>query len=130
VEGREEGRQSVIRVAVYGSLRKGCHNHPLLKNSKLVKTTKIAGLEMFDLGAFPAACIGDGTIVVEVYEVDSKTLDALDALEGHPYFYRRAETITSEGTKVSVYVMRRKDGWRRKVECGDWSVYISNRSAT
>jgi gamma-glutamylcyclotransferase (GGCT)/AIG2-like uncharacterized protein YtfP len=43
-------------------------------------------------------------IVGEVYEVDEDTLDALDALEGHPDWYCR-EKVETPWKKAWVYLM-------------------------
>jgi len=89
-------------VAVYGTLKRGKGNHRLLDNPmvKYIGTylTK-RKYPMITRGSIPF--VGHGfeflgldkevghNIVVEVYEVDSDTLERLDALEGHPNWYYR-----------------------------------------
>jgi len=80
------------RVFVYGSLLSGFGNHSRLETSKYVGNGWLNHAAMYDLGAFPAVHHGkehQGGVVGEVYEVDDLTLGSLDALEGHPNFYRR-----------------------------------------
>ena len=81
-------------VAVYGSLLSGLHNHPLIKHCRMVGKSTIRG-KMYSLGGFPGLKLASNLdvdnrdYIVEVYEVDDATLGRLDALEGHPNFYRR-----------------------------------------
>ena len=95
-------------VAVYGSLKKGFHNHNLMKNSEFIG----AGItepkfSMINLGSFPGLHIGSDKILVEVYRVDVENdLPRLDALEGHPDWYRRTlETIIlTDGLVVGAWL--------------------------
>lgn len=80
-------------VAVYGTLKSGLHNHSLLENAVYVGTTVAPEIEIYDLhGMFPVAkrCklpkhLNEFPPVIEVYEVDSKTMIELDILEGVCY---------------------------------------------
>jgi len=77
------------QVFVYGSLKRGFHNHGLLSKSTFLSEGASCGLEMYSLGSFPAVTHGKGSVVGEIWEVDDDTLADLDRLEGHPNFYRR-----------------------------------------
>lgn len=89
-------------VAVYGTLKRGRGNHRLLENSNVKYIGEYLTKKKYPMiqrGSIPF--VGHGfeflgldkevghNIVVEVYEVDSKTLERLDALEGHPNWYYR-----------------------------------------
>ncbi|HOO33328.1 MAG TPA: gamma-glutamylcyclotransferase [Thermotogota bacterium] len=104
-------------IAVYGTLKKGFHNHRLLKEARFVgkgKTkgkyllTTIAGnliepdkkgvepfqkFEKKDLEETPFPYVFENReqypIEVELYEVTEKQLKACDRLESVPYFYYR-----------------------------------------
>ena len=102
------------RVFVYGTLKQGHGNHEyyLAGNDgvEYLGRCYITGdFTMYSNGAFPMVVKGDNPealnhIVGEVYEVDEDTLDALDALEGHPEWYCREKVLTP-WKKAWVYIM-------------------------
>ena len=116
-------------VGVYGSLRKGLHNHRLISRCEPVQEIRIPNLELFSLGSFPcvlpskAPCKG---VVCEVYRVHTQEqLNALDGLEGHPDWYRRTVYSTPLGD-VQVYVMQDEEYRDNpQVKSGDWYEYIA-----
>lgn len=89
------------RVFVYGSLMKGFHNHRLLEKNEAefidpATTTKEYALVSF--GGFPGLVYGDKAIAGEVYDVNEKTLEELDHLEGvEQNRYARIRIQTSLG---------------------------------
>jgi gamma-glutamylcyclotransferase (GGCT)/AIG2-like uncharacterized protein YtfP len=92
-----------VKVAVYGSLKKGFHNHYILGDSEYVEEKYIDGYIMYSLGSFPGAFEGEGKIHVEIYEVsDNLILEDLDMLEGHPNFYKRVDK-----GEFSIYILQR-----------------------
>lgn len=86
------------RVFVYGTLKAGHGNHPLLAESELLGRHCIeGGYTLLDLGPFPgvvATPSSVGKVYGEVYRVDEPTLHSLDLLEGHPSFYERIKIST------------------------------------
>lgn len=116
-------------VAVYGSLRKGLHNHRVLGDSKLITTGLVKGFGMYSLGAYPALslqCPIKTDVVVEVYEVVGGTMNSLDMLEGYPSFYtRKLCVIETTNGDVEAWVYFIKDLLNEEiVECGDWVVFL------
>lgn len=93
------------RVAVYGTLKKGGHNHRLLNEAKyLGQDTTEAKYNLYSLGCFPAVTInGPKAIEIEVYEVSAAQLVRLNYLEGFvkenspSNFYNRIEIPTKFG---------------------------------
>ena len=87
------------KVFVYGTLKKGYHNHEVLteeSGGKFIGTTNVKDYALADLGSFPAAFpMAGSTIIGEVYEVED--LDSIDHLEGYPSFYNRIEVETVYG---------------------------------
>lgn len=81
----------MIPVFVYGSLKRGFHNHHLLTSSTLVG--EAASVDNFHMWgwSFPyiAPAITGLPVAGELYHVDLATLARLDRLEGHPHHYRR-----------------------------------------
>ncbi|MFA7327117.1 MAG: gamma-glutamylcyclotransferase family protein [Candidatus Kapaibacterium sp.] len=81
----------MVKVFVYGTLRKGCTNHRLLEDIDFVDA-ECKGIERFwKVGySFPFARHNkESKIYGELYSVDKETLARLDLLEGHPSFYKR-----------------------------------------
>lgn len=100
---RARERELGTRVFVYGTLLAGQRNHRYLARARLVGPARTkAVFALHDLGLFPGLVAG-GThsVLGEIYEVDEPTLAALDRLEGHPDFYRRA-TIDLEDDALAV----------------------------
>lgn len=89
------------RVFVYGTLKSGEANNPLLTDNDAVKLgdyTLVGPYRMFSLGGYPGVCRcpgeSDGEIVGEVWEVSEECLHSLDLLEGHPEYYARTKVAT------------------------------------
>jgi gamma-glutamylcyclotransferase (GGCT)/AIG2-like uncharacterized protein YtfP len=114
-------------VAVYGSLRKGLHNAPVLGNSEYVGNTIIKGWQMFSLGSFPFVLANpDKAIKVEVYRVLSSDVEEnLDYLEGYPSFYDRDDAVETGFGTASMYFMHEMyDDTAPEVVSGDWVSYL------
>lgn len=94
----------VLKVAVYGTLKHGMANHRLLEGARYVGTDLLTSITLYDLGEYPAAVLepSDG-IVVEVYEVNTAHVAALDLLEeldarnSEAGLYRRSICQTRHG---------------------------------
>jgi gamma-glutamylcyclotransferase (GGCT)/AIG2-like uncharacterized protein YtfP len=119
-------------VAVYGSLRKGLHNHKSLGDSELIGEGVVKGFGMYSLGSYPALSRhGEKTpVVVEVYEVNPVTMSRLDNLEGFPEYYTRKlcpVSINGESIPAWVYYMDRplEDEF---VKSGDWVEYFGGNA--
>jgi gamma-glutamylcyclotransferase (GGCT)/AIG2-like uncharacterized protein YtfP len=114
---------SATLVFTYGTLLAGERNHRLLQTARFVgATSTLPRYELRDLGAFPGLVRG-GTraIAGELYEVDAPTLFALDRLEGHPTFYRRARIRLASGTIADTYLLRRDQVASRPIiESNNW----------
>lgn len=75
-------------VFVYGTLKRGFHNHNrFLQGMEPVAIGYIRGKLL--QGGLPYLVEGDGQVHGEVYEISSDLRNTLDALEGHPKWYRR-----------------------------------------
>lgn len=99
------------KIFTYGSLRKGFHNHGLLRDSEFLGQyhtgpgyIKVPGPGFPFLIPDPE---GPGTYG-ELYSVTDLTLEMLDRLEGHPHFYVRTMIDVSNlenTTKAYAYLM-------------------------
>ena len=119
-------------VAVYGSLRKGLHNHRVLGTDRdLIGEGIVKGFGMYSLGAYPALS-REGThtdVVVELYHVTDKSMVDLDRLEGFPKYYtRKLCPILIGGETVPAWVYYMKgviaEGF---VPSGDWYKYMQSK---
>lgn len=115
-------------VSVYGSLKKGHINHSLIHGSQYIGDETISGLKMYDLGLFPGVVKDkdqDNFVLVEVYEVSSETLKALDTLEGYDEndiensFYKRI-TIRTQWGKTWFYLFNRNIRNAKEIISGSW----------
>lgn len=117
-------------VAVYGSLRQGLHNHPVLGDSEYVGTSQVQGFDMYSYGSYPYVSPSDGsdgTITVEVYRVvDEQDARSLDGLEGYPSFYDRKQVPTEFGDAWVYFIDYENNERFVQVTSGDWYEYYTN----
>lgn len=116
-------------VFVYGTLKKGFHNHRWLNGSKLIaKDAEMCNLSLYHLGGFPGAKPDeDGVIIGEIYEVDDDTLAGLDRLEGVPTLYQRHllvgfEPLGDKDYDCYVYVYQGDVTEEQYIPDGVWSL--------
>ena len=130
-----EKKSEDIIVFVYGSLRKGCHNHKRhLKKSTFVGNARLPGFVMYKLcESYPGIVEGgDGEITVEAYKVTTEELENLDILEGHPKFYKRIEKY-SEELKLTgwIYCIQSidDDSHYGEISGGDWIKHLEEKKS-
>lgn len=134
-----ENYNSIVKdcnlVFVYGSLKQGRHNHPVLHDESGVahpyddflwmtddKTIMINNYGSFPGLMYPEAAepFKDASLVHpcvgELYIVDEYVMRNLDRLEGHPTFYTRS--------KMKVSRMSKEDGEVESLEV--WGYYQNN----
>ena len=122
------------RVFVYGTLREHESNHGLLKNSECLAQQSWTNGILYDTGqGYPAMSLDKTkTVYGEVYEVDRKTLKALDHLEdyygkGRVNLYDRiTQTIYTDRGEMEAYVYVYSSTLGKKlteIEFGDWKCH-------
>ena len=116
-------------IAVYGSLRKGFGNHYIVENSKYLGDFQTKPeFSLYSLGFYPGLKLnGNTSITMEVYEVNDKTAERVDRLEGytpggHNTFYDKIPIETPYG-EASVYIYVNDIPQERLVESGDWKAF-------
>lgn len=127
-----------MKVAVYGSLRKGLHNYKSYLEDK--KDVKFVGtfetdpvFTMIDLGSYPGVIPGgDTSIKMEVFDVTCpKIREDLDQLEGfiekdNPNnFYNRTIINTPFGKALTYYYNEELKPSHELVVNGDWYDYYN-----
>jgi gamma-glutamylcyclotransferase (GGCT)/AIG2-like uncharacterized protein YtfP len=113
-----------MRIAVYGSLRKGGKLNPIMldNGAKFLGESSFEG-QLYSLGAYPAAIPGSGTVHCEVWDCSDELIKRLDSVEGHPWMYRRTPIETANCGLVQVYFyQRRLHSWDRRIESGVYNV--------
>ena len=112
------------KIAVYGSLRKGCYNQShFQRGMKHLGTTKVEGFQLYSLGAFPCAVPSEGELTVDLFEVDNTTKEQIDRMEiGAGY---DLQTINIDGEQYTIYTYQKPPN-DRLVEHGDWVKHLQN----
>ena len=116
----------MVKLFVYGTLKKGFHNHSVLErsNGKFIgKGYTLPIFTMYNLGHYPAVTLlGNTAIQGEVWEVDD--LQHTDWLEGYPKFYdRRVISIQMEEgglVEASLYYIKEDHTYKELIEEGEW----------
>ncbi len=109
------------KVFVYGTLKKGYHNHYGLADCPM-KKAEVVGYDLHASAYLPFVKEGSGIVKGELYEVSEQILLRLDQLEGHPDFYQRVMTeVTTANQKVNAWIYLCRDAARYPlVASGEW----------
>ncbi len=141
---------NIYYIFVYGSLRKGFHNHTYLNKAHFIGNYKtINKFYMYS----PKSCVFPYVIDTqidekaeaipiqgEVYMVDKKVILSLDSLEGHPTFYERVKIYVENKDlllrtlEVYIYILNNESIINEikyeinkrffEVKSGDWKKHI------
>lgn len=116
------------KIAVYGSLRKGEYNYNYFQmrypEMTYTGTHKVDGFDLFSLGAYPAAVMGDGELVVDTFDVDLDCFSSINRMEIGAAYY--AHTVDIDGEPHTIWLQQHGNE-KRKVESGDWSKYLQGK---
>lgn len=92
----------VVRLFVYGSLRRGCSNHRELSGAEYLRALASAPrYGVIEVDGYPALVRGTMRIEGELYEVTHEHLARLDAFEGSDYV--RAPVTLDDGSTAFAY---------------------------
>jgi gamma-glutamylcyclotransferase (GGCT)/AIG2-like uncharacterized protein YtfP len=91
---------------VYGTLKLGQSNHWRLEGAHCLGAVTLEGAHLYDLGPFPMAVAGEGSIEGELYAISWPHLSAIDAFEGCPRLYERRRLPLADGRQAWVYLGR------------------------
>lgn len=110
-------------LAVYGTLKKGFHNHRLIEHCKFIGEYETLPIfTMYSLGPYPAVVHhGNTSITVEIYKIETESLaKKLDALEGYPRLYTK-EIIHTEVGDLVIYLFNQPINGYKIIESGKWN---------
>lgn len=118
-------------LLVYGTLRYGMPNDVYMAGLKEHGRATVKGT-LYVRGFLPMLSKeGDDTVVGEIYEIPEDRWRRLDALEGHPNWYKRevVDALCEDGRTVKVWVyfmlpdMLEMEPRKVRLEDGDYSTY-------
>jgi len=111
----------MIRLFVYGSLKRGFHNASYLSSACFLGAhTTRAEYSMYDFGNYPAVCASGSTCIVgEVYQICEQLLASTDRLEWYPDFYQRVLINTDHG-EAWMYIVSEQLCGKKKQLTGIW----------
>lgn len=111
----------------YGSLRRGSegskgektYNYGRFSGQEFIKTIKLDGYQMYNLGTYPAVTKGKGTITVELQEVDESSAQRIRWMElGAGY---TAVKIPVDNEEATMYIYEENlDGRYPQIKSGNW----------
>jgi gamma-glutamylcyclotransferase (GGCT)/AIG2-like uncharacterized protein YtfP len=112
----------VLRLFVYGSLRRGERNHAFLQGARyLGRTTTLPRYTLRHSGMTPGlAANGEQAVAGELYELDAVHLARLDRLGGA--LYVRGAVDLADGSSAEAYFMPESHvRCYPEVASGDWA---------
>ena len=98
--------QECALLFVYGTLKRGLANHHQLGGAVFAGEAVMEEVELHDLGPFPMAIAGEGSVHGELYRVEGDQLARLDRFEGVPRLYRRECRQLADGRQAWIYLGR------------------------
>jgi gamma-glutamylcyclotransferase (GGCT)/AIG2-like uncharacterized protein YtfP len=102
---------TTTRLFVYGTLKRGCHKHSLLKDQQFLGLAwTLPRYRLYDRGAFPCLVqVAAGGVAVqgELWAVDEAALRRIDEWEDAPHlFIRQAIDLEDGSPSVEAYFYR------------------------
>jgi gamma-glutamylcyclotransferase (GGCT)/AIG2-like uncharacterized protein YtfP len=127
----------MIRLAVYGTLKRGRGNNRLLSGSEFVGAGKTKDKylmtdcgfpQVYEKEYTPTDCEGYLTnVTVEIFDVPDSQIARVDQLEGHPNWYCRKpiQVILNNGEEVTaeIYFMQETYNKSRRYQIVENGVY-------
>jgi amino acid adenylation domain-containing protein len=99
----------LVDVFVYGTLMSNESRHYLIESNEFLEEDAIENSSLFDLGEYPMLVSpGNDTVFGECYRIPLKTLQLLDKIEGHPYYYQRSWCYLKSKRRAIVYQASQK----------------------
>jgi len=114
-----------MNIFVYGSLKRGKSRNDILMdcNATYIRDFETVPMyTMYNLGDFPGVIReGFDTIKGEIWDIDIEGIELLDAVEGHPSFFRRSAIALESGALGWIYLVHKEYTHGREViKNGTW----------
>lgn len=99
-------RTSKTRLFVFGTMLAGEEKHDMLTGARFIGPAKtIATFQLRGIDGYPQLSTGgEQAVLGEVYEVDRKTLGAIDRYENRLPVQRRTSIALDDGTRADAYL--------------------------
>ena len=118
---------------IYGTLRSGGVGAMSVRfpDAKFIAETQVGG-SLYDLGDYPGLRLdeSDSPVVGEVYEVDDKTLNELDAFEAASRYRRKTVEISLDSGGRNCWTYEPEPEFyslRTLIVSGDWIEYAATK---
>lgn len=110
---------------VYGSLKKGCFNHSLIRDNsrnKLIRKGFISGYKMYLLWSYPGIkpSLSEDQISIELYSLSDEVFEQIDKMEQSAN-YTPTEVEDDVGKKGILYVYNGKVQESNFIPFGNWT---------
>jgi len=112
----------MVKIFVYGSLRKGMRNHSEEMDAYFLQNDTIKNYKMYSLRYYPFIISGNGIIQGEVYDIPEDMFNQIDGMEINAG-YKRVTNKTENGIMAIYYIFESMPIHNRRpeiVEGGDW----------
>ncbi len=117
-------------IAAYGTLRKGFYNHDRFEGITYLGTTRVKGLDLYDLGPYPCVIENpDGEITIDLLEVNPLTKQLIDRMEiGAGYNIEEIQIKLDDKAyhDVTIYTYNKAPNYAKLIPSGDYSTRTSN----
>ena len=113
-----------LLLFVYGTLKRGERNHPLLMDEKYLGDTGTSpNYLLVDLGRYPGMVKkphGGFSVQGELFEIPYSLLIELDKIEGSPYLFNLELITLADGSKAFSYLYKQSIEGERILSEGVW----------
>lgn len=110
----------MVKVAVYGSLRRDQYNYRFMKSAKAIDTLTVDGYIMLSFGDYPAVIPARGnSILCDIIEVDKFDWKRISKMEKSAGY--KLDWVEYKEEKIPMWVYDIK-----VIEAGDWVDYIKS----
>ena len=113
-----------LLLFVYGTLKRGERNHPLLMDEKYLGDTGTSpDYLLVDLGPYPGMVekpLGGFSVQGELFEIPYKLIIELDKTEGSPFLFNLELITLADGSKAFSYLYKQSIEGGRILSEGVW----------
>ena len=114
----------LLLLFVYGTLKRGERNHPLLMDEKYLGDTGTSpNYLLVDLGRYPGMVKkphGGFSVQGELFEIPYKVILELDKIEDAPFLFNLEPITLADGSKAFSYLYKQSIEGERILSEGVW----------